>query len=143
MALKRREEREYAFTMLFEALFHKGESRQAVYESILENTDDPRIGKSEYIRRIFFGVAEKEEELLAQIRANAKSWKPERISKVSLSLLLLAIYEMLFVEEIPVKIAVNEAVELCKKYDDDKAPAFLNGVLRGVYRSMEQKDGEQ
>lgn len=143
MALKRREEREYAFTMLFEASFHKEDSRQAIYESILENTDDARIRESEYIRRIFFGVGEKEEELYQQIKNNAKSWKPERISKVSLALLMLATYEMLFVDEVPVKIAINEAVELCKKYDDDKAPSFVNGVLRGVYRAMAPEEGEQ
>ena len=143
MALKRREEREYAFTMLFEASFHKEDSREVIYESILENTDDERIRESEYIRRIFFGVGEKEAELTERIRASAKSWKPERISRVSLALLMLAVYEMLFVEEVPVKIAINEAVELCKKYDDDKAPAFLNGVLRGVYRTMDPEGGEQ
>ncbi len=138
MALKRREEREYAFTMLFEALFHKGEPCESLYESILENTDDPRIKKSAYIKDTFFGVSQKEEEISSAIAANAKGWKPERISKVSLAVLRLAVYEMLFVEGLAPQISINEAVELCKKYDDEKAPAFVNGVLRGVYRSLPQ-----
>ncbi len=118
MALKRREEREYAFTMLFEALFHKGEDRQGLYESILENTDNVEIGKSSYIRRVFMGVGAREAQLLAVIKRSAKSWKPERISKVSLSLLQLAVYEMMCEEYLPAKIAITEAVEQTKKYDD-------------------------
>lgn len=140
MALKRREEREYAFTMLFEALFHKGEPTQSLYESILENTDNPAISKSAYIKKIFFGVSEKQEEIQKAIAANAKGWKPERISKVSLAVLQLAVYEMLFVEGIAPQISINEAVELSKKYDDEKASSFVNGVLRGVYQGLPQEE---
>lgn len=142
--LTRREEREYAFTMLFEALFHADEACGELYESILENTDDERIRQSRYVKKLFFGVSEKLEEISAAINANLKGWKAERISKVSLAILRLAVYEMLFIDKLAPQISINEAVELCKKYDDEKAPAFVNGVLRGVFRSLPEnaEDGQ-
>ena len=56
----------------------------------------------------------------------------KRISRISLAILRLCIYEMLYVEDIPFSVSINEAVELCKKYNDDKAPAFVNGILNTI-----------
>ena len=136
MALKRREEREILFTMLFEALFHPEREPRELFDAILENADRDDLAQSAYLREGFLGVCTHREEIMASIAASAKGWRPERLSKVSLALLQLAVYEMTFVPDLAKEVAINEAVELSKKYDDDKAPAFINGVLRGVFNAL-------
>jgi N utilization substance protein B len=136
MALKRREEREILFTMLFEALFHPEREPRELFDAILENADRDDLAQSTYLREGFLGVCTHREEIMACIAASAKGWRPERLSKVSLALLQLAVYEMTFVPDLAKEVAINEAVELSKKYDDDKAPAFINGVLRGVFNAL-------
>lgn len=136
MALKRREEREILFTMLFEALFHPEREPRELFDAILENADRDDLAQSTYLREGFLGVCTHREEIMASIAASAKGWRPERLSKVSLALLQLAVYEMTFVPDLAKEVAINEAVELSKKYDDDKAPAFINGVLRGVFNAL-------
>jgi N utilization substance protein B len=139
MALLRRKEREYAFMMIFEALFHEGEDSSELFERILENTDDPEVRENQYIRNIFFGVAEKKEELNGIISSLSPARKLSRISKVSLALLQLALFEIYHVEAIAESVSINEAVELAKIYDDDKAPSFINGLLGNAVR---EKNGE-
>ena len=136
MALKRREEREILFTMLFEALFHPEREPQELFAAILENADRDELAQSTYLREGFLGVCTHREQIMASIAANTKGWRPERLSKVSLALLQLAVYEMTYVPGLAREVAINEAVELSKKYDDDKAPAFVNGVLRGVFNAL-------
>ncbi|MEG2189609.1 MAG: transcription antitermination factor NusB, partial [Christensenella sp.] len=69
----------------------------------------------------------------------SKSWRIERIAKVDLAILRLAIYELLFIDDIPAKVTVNEAVELAKKYSDEKSYQFVNGLLGGYLRSGDEK----
>ena len=66
------------------------------------------------------------------INSASKKWAASRIGKVELAIIRLAVYEILFDEEVPDKVAVNEAVELSKKYGGDESPAFVNGVLAGI-----------
>ena len=70
----------------------------------------------------------------AIINKYAKGWKTERMNKADLSILRLAIFEMLYDEKVPVKVAINEAVELSKKYSSENGPAFINGILGKVAR---------
>ena len=72
------------------------------------------------------------------IGRHAKGWKTSRISKVSRSILRLCVYEMLY-EEIPYSVSINEAVELAKKFDDEKARPFINGILNSVKNALEAK----
>jgi len=74
------------------------------------------------------------------IEENLKGWKIDRLAKVDLSTLRIAIYEILFREDIPVEVSVNEAIEIVKKYSDGKAYKFINGVLGGVISSIEEKE---
>ena len=67
-----------------------------------------------------------------KIEENAKGWKLSRISKVSMAIMRICVYEMLYVEDVPFNIAINEAVELAKKFDYDKAPSFINGVVNKI-----------
>ena len=127
--MNRYDAREAAFTLLFETEFKQDEPREAFYELALsqrELEDDP------YVRAAYFGVCEHMAEIDDLIARHSNGWKVSRISRVSRSLLRLCIYEMLYCDEIPVSVSINEAVELCKKYDEEKARPFLNGVLNGV-----------
>ncbi len=88
-----------------------------------------------YIRQVVYGVDEKKDELEEDISANlGDGWKISRIPKVALCVMKLAIYEIKYVDDVPEKVAVNEAVELEKKYDDPECSAFVNGVLGGFLR---------
>lgn len=127
--MDRRTYREAAFIMLFEADFKVDEDFNDFYSSALE------IGgyeDDEYLRTVFFGVLESKEALDAEIAATAKGWKLSRISKVVLNIMRISVYEMLNMSDVPFAVSINEAVELAKKYDDEKAPKFVNGVLNTV-----------
>ena len=95
----------------------------------------------EYLKDILFGVLENEERINNLIKENLKeNWDISRISKINLSLLKIAIYEMIY-SKIPYKVAINEVVELAKKYSDEQAQSFINGVLASIVK--EEKLEEQ
>lgn len=131
--MKRREAREQAFVLIFERIFNHDTTQQIIDAAGL--ADD--IIVDEFAEKIAMGVEENEEVLNAQIEKNIRGWKMNRLSKVSLALLRLAIYEIMFVEDIPVSVSINEAVDLAKKYGGvDDAP-FINGVLGSVVKGLE------
>lgn len=102
-------------------------------EEIYETAKAARaVEEDSFIREEVSGVIEKREVLDAKIEEHAKGWKMERMSVVTASVLRLGAYELLFRADIPVNVALNEAIELAKKYDDDKARAFVNGVLNAL-----------
>ena len=74
-------------------------------------------------------ISEKLEEIDAKINEVSEGWKTGRMGKVDLTLIRLAVYEMLYEEDVPAKVAINEAVELAKQYGTDNSPSFVNGVL--------------
>ena len=129
MSLNRRKEREIAFQMLFAAQFSPEADSETLYEDFMGECEEEGARDSLYIRTTFFGVREYTPEAKELIEKAAVGWKLERISKATLTILLLALYEMNRSGDVPVKIAINEAVELAKKFDEDKAPKFVNGVL--------------
>lgn len=133
MAINRREAREAVFTLLFETEFKMGEAREDIFAVSCENRE---IEENTYIRTAYFGVWEHIEELDALIGKYAKGWKTERISRVSRSILRLAIFEMLYLEDVPAGVAINEAVELCKKFDEESARPFVNGILNSVKEEL-------
>lgn len=88
----------------------------------------------EYLNDILFGVIENEEKINKLIEENLKEkWTLDRISKISLSLLKVAIYEMVY-QKLPYKIAINEVIELAKKYGEDQASSFINGILASIVK---------
>lgn len=90
----------------------------------------------EYLNDILFGVSRNEEEINKLIEENLKEkWTLDRVSKVNLSLLKIAIYEMLY-NKLPYKVAINEVVELGKKYSDDQAQSFINGILASIVKQQ-------
>ena len=127
--MNRRQEREEAFLMLFESNFDPSRSAEEIYETAKEGRE---VGESEYIKTVLGGALEKREELDALISKHAKGWERDRISHSVSAAILLAVYEMLYMPDIPTRVSINEALELIKKYDDEKARIFANGVLHAI-----------
>ena len=126
----RRELREHIFRLLFRIEFHKEEEMQEqialYYDSLEEVPQDPDL---EYIRKKYMDVSARLEEIDGKLDEVTEGWSVKRMAKVDLAILRLAVYELLFDEDIPTGVAINEAVELCKKFGGEESPAFVNGVL--------------
>jgi len=135
--MNRRKSREIAMKLLFEVAIKK-EDYTEVIEDFKENTDVTNIDLSdvdmEYITRILKGVKENQEQLDKHIEQYLINWKLYRLSKVDLSILRIATYEILFEEDIPDKVSVNEAIELAKKFSEEKSATFINGVLGSMIK---------
>jgi len=132
--LTRKEAREEAFRLLFETEFRQGEEIGAIYATSTENRE---LCENEYIKAVYFGVHEHLEEIDACLMRHSNGWKTSRISPVSRSAIRLCIYEMLYMEDIPAAVSLNEAIKLVKKYDDEKMKAFVNGLLNGAKNEIE------
>ena len=128
MPLNRRKEREIVFQMLFAAQFSPEEESLSLYETLVEEQEEG-AKESEYVKRVFCGARDYAPVSLEKIGQSAAGWKVERLSKATLAILELAVYEMDQVEDVPTKIAINEAVELAKKFGEDGAKKFINGIL--------------
>ena len=127
--MSRRELREQIFKMLIRIEFHEGMEMEEQMQLFLEEVEEISKEDSEYIRNKYENIVEHLEEIDASVNEKAKGWKTSRMAKVELSLIRLAIYEIQYDEDIPAGVAINEAVELAKKYGADSSPAFINGVL--------------
>lgn len=135
---KRHEERELAFILLFEQMVQKDD-----IESIISDAKDARdVEVTEYTRMLADGVIEKKDEIDKLIESNLKGWKINRISKVSLVIMRVAVYEMLYVDTKLVKVFINEAVELAKEYAASGDSSFVNGVLGSIARNAEKSGGK-
>jgi N utilization substance protein B len=134
--ISRREAREILLGLLFETEFRSDEDVNGVFALAIEDRELP---DDEYISRGYFGIYDNIEEIDGVIGKHSNGWKPERMSKLSRSVLRLCVYEMLYEEGIPYSVSINEAVELTKKFDDDKARPFVNGILNSVKNELEAK----
>lgn len=94
----------------------------------------------EYIKRIVIGAAEHREELDEYIEKYSKGWKLSRISRTALSILRTALFEVLYMEEVPDSVAINEAVELSKGYEEQETVSFINGILGSFMRAERGTD---
>lgn len=115
--------------MLFRVEFHSAEELAEQIQLYKEELEDCSEKDYTYIVNKFKGIVENLEQIDTAIGEVSKGWKVSRMAKVDLALLRLAVYEMKYEEGIPVKVAINEAVELAKQYGSDDSPAFINGVL--------------
>ncbi len=126
----RRQAREQVFDLLYETEFHEGETAEQILERAAADRDFD--GNDPYLRTTYLGVMAHLEEIDALIGRFAKGWKTRRLSRVSRAVLRLGTYELRFAGNVPYVVAINEAVELSKKFDDPRARAFVNGVLNAV-----------
>ena len=134
--MTRREARILAFSLIFEREFNSESTIEEIYECAKENRE---FEDNEYALSAFRGTQEHESEILSLVEENSQGWKINRISKISMSIIKLAVYEMLYTD-IPLKVSINEAVELAKAYDDEKAYSFVNGILHALSAKAPQKD---
>ena len=151
--MSRQKAREIALHLIFELSFRKEEAVGELLQDRLDSELRASIAgdvelyagkltrkQTDYIITVVRGVMEQKEELDALIRANLTGWNLSRLSRITTSLLRLAIYEMQQLEDVPTGVAINEAIELAKKYDSDEAGAFINGVLGAVARGEGKTD---
>ena len=132
--LKRREAREILVGLLFESEFRADENYVEIYAI---SAEERMIPEDEYIKKAYYAIFEHKDEIDACIGEHAHGWKTSRMTKLSRSILRLAVYEMLFEEEIPYSVSINEAIELAKKFDDEKARPFINGILNSIKTKLE------
>ena len=134
--MNRKTARENAFILLFEKEIKSEETFEEIF---LKATEVRALEVDEYVKQVFFGNAENEKLIEMKIDESLVGWKKERVSYVAKAVLKLAAYELIFMEDIPVRVSINEAIELSKKYDDDKAYVFVNGVLNKIAESIGRK----
>ncbi len=128
--------RENAFKLIYSLEIQKEENIEEQIDLFFESNDIKDEEAKKYIKNAVLGIEKNKGEILKNIEKNLKEdWKLSRISKMDLSILKLAIYEIQF-NEIPYKVAINEAVELAKKYGEDKSKNFVNGILASIVKDM-------
>ena len=130
--MTRRQAREKAFALLFEKSFNSDVSMRDIIDFALS---ERLMAFDSFSRSIALKAWENIFEIDDLIEKNAIGWKKSRISKVTLAILRLAICELLFFDEIPVSVSINEAVELCKIYADEADASFVNGILGSISKS--------
>ncbi len=131
--MTRREEREQAFVLLFEKSFNEETELSELYDLAVENEI---VSDSEFVKKLAFTAWENIEKIDETIEKYSVGWKINRISKVALAVLRLAVCEIRFFDDIPVKVSINEAVELCKKFASKGDYSFVNGILGSVSKEV-------
>ena len=134
--MQRKLARENAFLLIFESVCKSDEDNQEIFDKAV---DIRGLEYDDYVKAVYFGVAEKLEEIETLTEKHFKGWKAERISPVSRAIIKLSTYEMMCMEDIPARVSINEAIELAKKYDDEKSYSFVNGVLNAVAEELGRK----
>ncbi len=133
--MKRHEQREQVFMLLFQVEFHESEDMPRQMRLFLENNEVIASQKdSDYIEERCQAVREKLAEIDKLIDDNTEGWNTARMGKVELTILRLAVFEMRFDEDIPERVAVDEAVELAKKYGQENSGGFVNAVLAKIMK---------
>ena len=136
MSMNRKCARENAFILLFERVIKSEETAEEIFTKATSERD---LEYNDYVKGVFFGSVENSLIIDETVDKCLVGWKKERVSYVSRAILTLATYEMMFMDDIPARVSINEAIELSKKYDEDKAYMFVNGVLNAVAESLSLK----
>lgn len=149
--MSRTRAREIALHLIYETNFHPFETDEELLACLEEDALQSLAGENplyegplterqrRYILETVKGVLDRQAELDEQITNYSKGWSLTRITRISRAILRLAIYEMYYVDDVPVGAAINEAVELAKAYDSEEAGKFVNGILGTVGRTLSQK----
>lgn len=134
--MKRREAREQAFALVFA----KSINHDSIRDIVTAANEAGEVPIDDFAEAAAAGVEANETALDEKIESFTRGWTVSRLSKVSLSILRLAAYEILFDKEIPASVSINEAVELAKKYGTAEDAPFVNGVLGSLVRKQEEKN---
>ena len=138
----RKKARDNAFKCIYELEFIKDKSLDDILSNCYEENNNSEEEK-QYIQIILNGVKENIEKIDSIILSKLKNWSLDRIAKIDLAILRLAIYEVLYVDSIPDKVSANEAVELAKTYGNNDSKSFVNGVIAKVIEDKEDGNGRK
>ncbi len=132
--------RDQAFKLIYSLEIQKQEDLTEAIELYEESNEITDENAKIYIKDVIFGIEKNKDEITQKIKENLKAeWKLERISKIDLAILKLAIYELQYTK-IPFKVVINEAVELAKKYGEETSKNFVNGMLASIVKEKENKE---
>ena len=132
----RRKSRELALQILFELDTNQSDVQKAI-DQFWKNFDYPEDLR-EFSERLVEGVAEHLEEIDRLIKKHAKNWSLSRIDRVDRNIMRAAIFELAHCPDIPPKVAINEAIELSKKFGSEKSPSFVNGILDKIAQEIKK-----
>lgn len=127
--MTRRELREHSFKMAFSIEFYSSEEIKGQLDLYLSHFGEMKETDRSYLWEKAVNMISHIPELDDKINSIAKGWKTGRMSRVDLAIIRLALYEILYDDQVPQGVAINEAVELAKQYGGDESPAFINGIL--------------
>ncbi len=130
--MSRSELREHVFRMLFRIEFNNEEEMKEQENLYFDLLDEISEDSKNYILNKYRAITEKQDEIDTILNEVSEGWKTSRMNRVDLTILRLATYELKWDEEVPTGVAINEAVELAKKYSSDDGPSFINGILAKV-----------
>ncbi len=130
----RREMREHIFKLLFLGEFNETAAMPEQIQLYFDGLSDLQPTEQAYMENKYNLVIEHLEEIDALLNEKSAGWKTKRMSKVDLNILRLAVYEMKYDEDVPVKVAINEAVEISKSFGGDDSASFVNGILGKIAR---------
>ena len=130
----RREMREHIFKLLFLGEFNETAEMPEQIQLYFEGLSDLQPTEQAYMENKYALVKEHLEEIDELLNEKSAGWKTKRMSKVALNILRLAVYEMKYDEDVPVKVAINEAVEISKSFGGDDSASFVNGILGKIAR---------
>lgn len=137
--LSRHMARESAVRLVYAYSVNRDENPDEFLELAVSEHELPA---DSFTKELFFGVCNNWDKLDSVIAENATGWKISRISKISLAVMRVCAYELLYTD-VPVEIALNEAIETAKAYDDSKAPSFINGILNAIAKLAKEKAAEE
>ena len=134
---KRRQARELAVQVLFHLEFSPNDPDQ-VFDLICE-TFGPKESSRPFARQLLLGVCENKDELDIYIRDASQNWRLERMPRLDRCILRLAVFELIFLKDVPPKVSIDEALEIGKKFGSEDSSRFINGILDHIYNSLVQQ----
>jgi N utilization substance protein B len=145
--ISRREQRQFAFQVLYALHFEKAPTLEFIrrtFDNFQEEAGEtPPQTDLPFARSLVQGVYDTNKELDTTIARFSKHWKLNRIAKIELTILRLAVFEILHVPDVPVRVTINEAIELAKKFGDDNSRTFVNGILDAVAKDVAKVSNTQ
>ena len=135
--MNRKTARENAFLLLFEREIKVDETAEEIFDKAV---NERGLEVDDFVKNVFFGCVENKRVIDDYVEKALVGWSKPRVSFVSKAVLSLATYEIMFIDDIPEKVSINEAIELSKKYDEDKAYSFVNGVLHAVSVAVRENE---
>ena len=140
--MRRREQREHIFKLLFMTEFNSEEEMSEQLSLYFDTLEELSEKDQEYMSQKYRHVLEKLDEIDALLNETSKGWKTKRMSRVDLTALRLAVYELKYDQDVPTGVAINEAVELAKRFGGDTSGSFVNGILGKIANSESEEKSE-